>query len=107
MRAAPTLDCRCLARRERLRTDANVGTEGIEPSRLSAHDPKSCSSASSDTSPGFSCQYLDFSERQNYTARYVNFRFAMVHLRRTERSAGVIAACSISKFGSSTIQWAN
>jgi hypothetical protein len=28
-----------------------MGTEGIEPSRLSAHDPKSCSSASSDTSP--------------------------------------------------------
>ena len=29
-----------------------MGTEGIEPSRLAAHDPKSCSSASSDTSPG-------------------------------------------------------
>lgn len=29
----------------------NMGTEGIEPSRLSAHDPKSCLSASSSMSP--------------------------------------------------------
>ena len=40
-----------------------MGTEGIEPSRLAAHDPKSCSSASSDTSPCF----LFSSARRNYT----------------------------------------
>lgn len=34
-----------------LALDLLVGTEGLEPSRLAAHDPKSCSSASSDTSP--------------------------------------------------------
>lgn len=28
-----------------------VGTEGVEPSRLAAHDPKSCLSANSSTSP--------------------------------------------------------
>ena len=28
-----------------------MGKEGLEPSRLSAHDPKSCLSASSSTSP--------------------------------------------------------
>ncbi len=28
-----------------------VGTAGLEPARLAAHDPKSCSSSSSDTSP--------------------------------------------------------
>ena len=28
-----------------------VGNEGLEPSRLSAHDPKSCLSANSSTSP--------------------------------------------------------
>jgi hypothetical protein len=27
-----------------------VGTVGVEPTRLAAHDPKSCSSANSDTS---------------------------------------------------------
>jgi hypothetical protein len=30
----------------------SMGEEGLEPSRLAAHDPKSCSSASSDTRPG-------------------------------------------------------
>ena len=34
-----------------------VGNEGLEPSRLSAHDPKSCLSANSSNSPG----------RSNYT----------------------------------------
>src|SRR5437660_10100019 len=29
-----------------------VGTEGLEPSRQKAHDPKSCLSTSSSTSPG-------------------------------------------------------
>ena len=29
----------------------NVGKGGLEPPRLAAHDPKSCSSANSDTSP--------------------------------------------------------
>ena len=33
-------------------TDLPVGKEGLEPSRLSAHDPKSCLSANSSTSPG-------------------------------------------------------
>lgn len=28
-----------------------VGEEGLEPSRLAAHDPKSCSSANSDIPP--------------------------------------------------------
>ena len=28
-----------------------VGKEGLEPSRLAAHDPKSCSSTNSDTPP--------------------------------------------------------
>ncbi len=28
-----------------------MGKRGLEPLRLAAHDPKSCSSASSDTSP--------------------------------------------------------
>jgi hypothetical protein len=28
-----------------------VGKEGVEPSRLAAHDPKSCLSANSSTSP--------------------------------------------------------
>ena len=32
-------------------TNALVGKGGLEPPRLSAHDPKSCSSASSDTPP--------------------------------------------------------
>ena len=32
-------------------THALVGKGGLEPPRLSAHDPKSCSSASSDTPP--------------------------------------------------------
>ena len=39
------------ASRRSQRQIVKMGTEGIEPSRLSAHDPKSCSSASSDTSP--------------------------------------------------------
>jgi hypothetical protein len=29
-----------------------MGKEGLEPSHLSVHDPKSCLSASSSTSPG-------------------------------------------------------
>ena len=32
-------------------TNALVGKRGLEPRRLAAHDPKSCSSASSDTPP--------------------------------------------------------
>ena len=48
-------------------TYCTMGTEGIEPSRLAAHGPKPCSSASSDTSPGFSCKYSVSSERRNYT----------------------------------------
>lgn len=28
-----------------------MGNVGVEPTRLSAHDPKSCSSANSDNSP--------------------------------------------------------
>ena len=32
-------------------TNALVGKRGLEPRCLSAHDPKSCSSASSDTPP--------------------------------------------------------
>jgi hypothetical protein len=35
----------------RKRRKAYVGKEGVEPSRLSAHDPKSCLSAISNTSP--------------------------------------------------------
>ena len=31
-----------------------VGKEGLEPSRLAAHDPKSCLSANSSISPGCS-----------------------------------------------------
>ena len=34
-----------------------VGKGGLEPPRLSAHDPKSCSSANSDTSPRGTTQY--------------------------------------------------
>src|SRR5215211_935520 len=53
-----------------------MGTEGIEPSRLAAHDPKSCSSASSDTSPDVYACAVPASikllcatyERRNYTA---------------------------------------
>jgi hypothetical protein len=52
-------------------TYCKMGTEGIEPSRLAAHDPKSCSSASSDTSPS-----RLFGGR-NYTAWYVKFRFSI------------------------------
>ncbi len=33
-------------------TSASVGKGGFEPPRPKAHDPKSCSSASSDTPPG-------------------------------------------------------
>ncbi len=32
-------------------TNALVGKRGLEPRRLAAHDPKSCSSANSDTPP--------------------------------------------------------
>ncbi len=32
-------------------TPTCVGKAGLEPARLAAHDPKSCSSANSDTSP--------------------------------------------------------
>ena len=39
---------------------ALVGKEGLEPSRLAAHDPKSCSSASSDTSPTDTCYTTDY-----------------------------------------------
>ena len=39
---------------------ALVGKEGLEPSRLAAHDPKSCSSASSDTSPADTCYTTDY-----------------------------------------------
>ncbi len=34
-----------------LATPSCVGKAGLEPARLAAHDPKSCSSANSDTSP--------------------------------------------------------
>ena len=34
-----------------LATLSSVGKAGLEPARLAAHDPKSCSSANSDTSP--------------------------------------------------------
>ena len=37
-----------------------MGEEGLEPSRLAAHDPKSCSSASSDTRPGKKPNFLFF-----------------------------------------------
>ncbi len=40
-----------------------VGKEGLEPSRLAAHDPKSCSSTSSDTSPRAMTGYFDYSLR--------------------------------------------
>ena len=32
-----------------------VGTVGLEPTRLAAHDPKSCLSANSSTSPCLEC----------------------------------------------------
>ena len=35
-----------------------VGKGGFEPPRLAAHDPKSCSSANSDTSPHIASLYL-------------------------------------------------
>ena len=41
---------------ETCQVSKNMGTEGLEPSRLAAHDPKSCLSASSSTSPGLSEQ---------------------------------------------------
>ena len=37
-----------------------VGKGGLEPPRLAAHDPKSCSSASSDTPPPTSRFYLAY-----------------------------------------------
>ena len=35
-----------------------VGMPGLEPGRLAAHDPKSCSSANSDTPPGDAVETL-------------------------------------------------
>ena len=40
--------------------DTVVGKEGLEPSRLAAHDPKSCSSTSSDTSPRAMTRRFDY-----------------------------------------------
>jgi hypothetical protein len=34
-----------------MHSSSSMGKRGLEPLRLAAHDPKSCSSASSDTSP--------------------------------------------------------
>ena len=45
-------------------TYGKVGMEGVEPSRLATHDPKSCLSASSSTSP------RRLFGGRNYTVRY-------------------------------------
>jgi hypothetical protein len=47
-----------------------VGKEGLEPSRLSAHDPKSCLSANSSTSPG--CTIAECGEIISQTGQPVN-----------------------------------
>ncbi len=58
-----------------------MGEEGLEPSRLAAHDPKSCLSASSSTRPGKKIGVLFFEYERPVSRRALFIETILTRLR--------------------------